>query len=342
MMNLHLMSPRRNIFRWLAISLSCGICILRTPHSVQAQSVWQQASRNTDQQLAQAAYDRAISDGDDALVKALSGEQPRVKRAKAFYVAINFYRAAALAQPTDTAPYLRISHALEQVWIQCETDKVPWCLKQQSFFSTKAGRELADVFGTLQQLSPNDVRVNNLANSMAVIFTRLHTPADLARAAELYQRTLQQEPEDATAKSNLAEVYMMMQQLDRAIELYRDVVAKSGDTSTVIGLAVAMDRSGQPKAARRLLSRLTEDNVNLWENAIAGGDTFYVPEGEVHYYRALIAEVRGDAKSAEQLWTQFIASGANPAFAATAAANRKALSTQHKQPSQLAPATDGF
>jgi hypothetical protein len=55
------------------------------------------------------------------------------------------------------------------------------------------------------------------------------------------------------------------------------------------------------------------------------GDTFFVPEGEKHYYFALSDEAFGFDEEAIDNWKRFIASGAHPQYQPRAKAHLEAL-----------------
>jgi tetratricopeptide (TPR) repeat protein len=288
--------------------------------------LWSTAGAALEDQVKQQTFSQAMADGDSTMLLALRTKLDAASRRRQFYQALSYYRSAIAVRPEQPEPRLRITQALIHAVINCYRDNV-WCIGDKSVFREDVAREVASHFSVLRRIAKNDVRVIDLGNDMKTIFTRLNTDKDLTAAIELYREQLLLEPDDVENKSNLAEIMMMNNHLEEAIDQYRAVVATSGDTSSVLGLAVAMDRAGQRAGARRLISKLTADNIEYWENSIAEDRTFYVPDGEVYYYQALIAEVAGYPELARRLWNAYLASGAHPVFAPRVRENLKHLSS---------------
>ena len=148
-------------------------------------------------------------------------------------------------------------------------------------------------------------------------------------------RTLSVE-EKATVVSNRAEAQMRLGNLDDAIVGYRDAIALArtgrylliSDVLARWGLAVALDRSGDPTGAAReagLAAQLDQGQAGRWPaGSIIGNDfgegvvVFFVPDYEKFYYLGLgmvehakqTADPRGAAGlwgKAELLWAQYIA-----------------------------------
>ena len=98
----------------------------------------------------------------------------------------------------------------------------------------------------------------------------------------------------STTMANLAETYMMLGDLDRAIAAYESVRRLGSDASATFGLAVALDRDGQGVRARELARGVGLDGFELYKTRVEQtGEIFYVPEGERYYYFALVEEALG-------------------------------------------------
>src|SRR5207237_10576866 len=100
-------------------------------------------------------------------------------------------------------------------------------------------------------------------------------------------------------RGNRAESYMMIGDIDKAIPYYKEALQYTSDTSAYYGLAVAYDREGEGAKARQIIKDLGDDAYNGWETKVAISETFYVPAGEVYYYRALAAAAPGNPADAD-------------------------------------------
>jgi tetratricopeptide (TPR) repeat protein len=137
--------------------------------------------------------------------------------------------------------------------------------------------------------------------------------------------------------ANLAEVLMADGRLPEAEARYRDAIAVAGSETTgerrsrsqdialaYYGLAVALDRDGQPSAAREAIARaLAQDpgGAVLKVATIPNRDLFFVPDGDVYYYLGLAAEVEGRAMDAEAAFREFLARRPDSRWAGAATAH---------------------
>ena len=109
---------------------------------------------------------------------------------------------------------------------------------------------------------------------------------------------------------NLAELHMASGNLENAIIFYQQAVSAGGGAPLRVGLAVALERSGRPDdAAEHLLRAVVDDPSGdfLDEEGV-----FFVPDGDVYLYRALVTLGRGDSEGALAALDAF---GATPAAA---------------------------
>ena len=127
---------------------------------------------------------------------------------------------------------------------------------------------------------------------------------------------------DPAVYANFGEVLMADGRLTDAVARYRDAIAAASDMATgdkrarsqdlalaYYGLAVALDRDEQPAAAREMMERaLAHDPAAavLKIASQAGGDLFFVPDGDVFYYLGLAAEVEGRGVDAEAAFREFL------------------------------------
>jgi tetratricopeptide (TPR) repeat protein len=127
-------------------------------------------------------------------------------------------------------------------------------------------------------------------------------------------------PSKAVMLLNLAEAEMHLGNLPEAVARYRESVQVSGQLSglrgtdetyvlAVWGLAVALDRAGDPQASREQTKLATEMDVG--ERTIGGGtNVFFVPAYERDWYLALAqmlhAEEAPSAREALEAWTRAV------------------------------------
>jgi len=141
-------------------------------------------------------------------------------------------------------------------------------------------------------------------------------------AAVAYAAVVADGTADSAVYSNFAEVLMAAGRLPDAEARYRDAISAANDLGVgdrrerahelalaYYGLAVALDRDEQPAAARETMLRaLAHDPTAavLKVASAAGGDLFFVPEGDVLYYLGLAAEAEGRDGDAQAAFRDFL------------------------------------
>jgi len=155
---------------------------------------------------------------------------------------------------------------------------------------------------------------------LGIVRTRL---GRYREAAAAYAAVVADGAADAAVYANFAEVLMAAGRLPDAVARYRDAISAATDLGigdrrervhelalAYYGLAVALDRDDQPVAAREAMLRALENDPTaavLKIASTAGGDFFFVPEGDVLYYLGLAAEAEGRDGDAEAAFREFIA-----------------------------------
>ncbi len=115
--------------------------------------------------------------------------------------------------------------------------------------------------------------------------------------------------------SNAAELMMAVGRLDEAIVGYEQAIdLDSTESLGFYGLAVALDRDGQWEKAKAAMSNaVIRDRQGM---RLDDPDVFFVPDGDVHYYKALSAQVRGDKKTAISEYRLFLSETVDTKYAA--------------------------
>lgn len=325
----------------LATVLGAAAALVAAP--AHAERFWDAAARTADERAADATARAAIEDGDHQLIKAADPESVMADRERLRLggLAIAAYEAALAAQPGDVqlraeAAY-RAGAARFALQVECKGTFAiaPTCRGSRA----AAAETVLARWHEFTDLAPLDTRATPLLFERALLHTRmllLGTDAPtrhLQAAADDYQARIDREVSSGrdltTITGNLAETYMMLGDLDRAIAAYETVQRLGSDASQTYGLAVALDRDGQGMRARALARRAGLQAYEGYVQRVEDiGEIFYVPEGEKYYYFALVEEALGLDTSALAHWDQFLASGAYPQFAERARTNRAAVAAR--------------
>jgi len=164
--------------------------------------------------------------------------------------------------------------------------------------------------------APSHPSVSEAWFSLAVSFARLGRTEEEIRA---YDEWLAREPsakDRAVGYSNQAEGYMAAGKLHEAVRGYRRAVDLAHDNALAHwGLAVALDRSGNPAGAlREAAAALTYDPD---AKQLGSPNVFFVPARDRFWYRALGAMARAQSapddalrslwwERATLLWQQYL------------------------------------
>jgi tetratricopeptide (TPR) repeat protein len=141
------------------------------------------------------------------------------------------------------------------------------------------------------------------------------------------------------AYANSGEILMALGRLPEAEDRYREAIRLEGQTAAgrehdenlalaYYGLAVALDRDEQPGAAREAAARALElDGKMALIEPGRDDDTgiFFVPAGDVHYYRAVALTVLGRPREAGDAFQRFAAEQPRGRWGARVAAHLAAL-----------------
>jgi tetratricopeptide (TPR) repeat protein len=309
-----------------AIASTLTLAVAAT--GVRADSVWDEATTDVDAEQAKFSYQRNLEAGNEDVQLAVSELDPKRKRSHVLH-ALAAYRNSIAAMPDEPEAHYRLGIAEYTFMLAC---KQAWALCDPDNPDPQVLRDVVDHWHRFTDLAPLDTRGNALLFPRAILHTKLATKADFLLAVADYEELIDRhDGDDITARgtdntlSNLAETYMMVDRLDDAIETYDRANALGGDISTVYGLAVALDRDGQGTRARQVIAKLGLEAFTDFEANVAAGQTFFVPEGEVYYYRALVEEALGLPQQAIIHWDLYIRSGAHPQYQPRAKHNRDAL-----------------
>ncbi|HEV7557417.1 MAG TPA: tetratricopeptide repeat protein [Kofleriaceae bacterium] len=318
--------------------------------------VWQRALSDDS---AQVEYDNKIGIG-DALAKQADTESiTSAEKKRMVEQAVKAYDDAAKAKPHDGEPYFRIGMLLYSFYFQeCSTNRQLRSLVAPSplcsvAFNVPIAERIITAWDAFEQRAPLDPRVTppprvegmNLLFERAILHTRIATKPHLEAAARDYERILRRSDgltdDLEIVWNNLAETYMMLGDLDSAIDGYKKALRAGGGVGAAYGYAVALDRDDNPEQAAEVIN---SQSPHAWIEFMAGVQAhaiFYVPAGEEHYYFALVEETQGEIDEAIAEWRAFIASGAHPEYQPRAKAHIEALlKKQHNRPRPPAPIDD--
>jgi tetratricopeptide (TPR) repeat protein len=322
--------------------------------------VWQRAlDPKASDELASTVYEREMRDGDDQVTLAAGRSiSLRVMR-EHVQSALTAYNNAAIARPTRAEPYFRIGDLIHSFYLDNCIDQphlniAPSPLRDCSradvldLHMAEAALDAWDAAETREPLHPRFTADFGGAFLFrrAVLHTRLATKAHLQKALLDYQRILSRADPTEPSRlddiwgnvwTNLAETQMMLGDLDTALTSYREAWQYTKIASIAYGFAVALDRGSRGQAALSTIIAQGEDSYEAFNQSISRGDTFYVPRGEIHYYRALIEEAWGREERAIEYWREYIASGAHPEFQPRAQAHLDALIAKRRAAGRPVP-----
>jgi len=317
----------------LAVALACVLGIRAAAANPAPGGVWAQASESADDELARVSYDEAMLAGDDHVSLAVKERGMQTRRRMVERAAAS-YETASRARPAAAEPHFRAAAVLDAFLVDCRRDEAPLC-RDDSEVGRDVGERIIAHWDAFTRLAPLDPRVTDeVLLDRAILHTKLATEAHWIAATADYEEVLHRMRDDARTDAifsmrgrramvlgNLAETYMMLGDLDRAIETYRASLRFDPDTSRMFGLAVALDRDEQRAEAWRVLQLQGGDALGDLVRDIVSRRVFFVPEGEAEYYLALGAEWSGDDVAAIEHYEAFLVSKAHPRFALRARTN---------------------
>jgi tetratricopeptide (TPR) repeat protein len=109
----------------------------------------------------------------------------------------------------------------------------------------------------------------------------------------------------AISYTNAAELLMALGRLDEAITYYRaGQEHNTGDALVFYGLAVAYDRDGQWENAKQAMIEAIQRDRS--DTRLEEPGVFFVPDGDLYYYRALRSHVSGDETEARASYRKFL------------------------------------
>jgi tetratricopeptide (TPR) repeat protein len=293
-------------------------------------SVWDRATVDVDEEAARFDYERNLEAGDEDVQLAVSDSEARSKRRHVMH-ALAAYRAAIAAKPDEPEAHYKLGVAEYTFLLACDNRHTVSLLCDPDNPDPAVMEDVVAHWHKFTELAPLDSRGFALLFPRAILHTKLATKDHFLLAIADYEAILDRRegsqigPADDTTLSNLAETYMMVDRLDDAIATYERAAAIGADTSTLYGLAVALDRDGQGTRARRIIADQGKDAFEQFQASVAIGRTFFVPEGEAYYYLALVNEALGLNQQAIIHYDLFLRSGAHPQYQARAKHNRDAL-----------------
>lgn len=291
------------------------------------ETVWDRAVADPEVTAARDRYARAMADGDEE-VELIAANMMWSDRHHHLTRALASYRDAVIALPDEPEGHYRLASVEFTYFLACR-ELTPVCDPANP--DPGAMRDVVDHLDAFTRLAPLDVRGTAILFQRAILHTKLSTRDDLLAAIADYEAYIDRSEGDgrsadlATPLANLAETLMMVGRLDDSIAAYERATALGGDVSTMYGMAVALDRDGQRTRARQIAAAQKLPGYEEFQAKVANGDTFFVPEGEVYYYFALVEEALGMTQQAIVHWDLYLRSGAHPEYVPRAKKNRDAL-----------------
>ncbi len=277
---------------------------------------WPATAAKTIAAQERATYWRELRRGDRYALQAT--EVSPLQRKALVGQAQKAYELAIAAQPQRGEPHYRLGELLYNHY-----------LTGQRLFSRRAAEQVIEHWLAFERLEPLDPRVTSVLFERALLRTRLATDDDLRAGIADYETLIRRtdlnalEPELASIwLGNLAEMYMMVGDLDASVSLYQRSMTYFAKASNAFGLAVALDRDGQGAKAREVMLTYADGSgFRQFQRDLREGEIFFVPPGEELYYLALGFEATGAYREAIVHYRKFIASGAHPQFQARARDN---------------------
>jgi tetratricopeptide (TPR) repeat protein len=319
----------------LVATLAAVVALSLAADARAGSDLWSRATEGADDEQIRHTYDENMRLGDELTVLASSDAARGGDRRRVVLRAILAYENAAQARPDAAEPHYRAGMVIHAFFIECDR---PTTLCNPVRAPQREMTRMLDHWAAFERLAPLDPRIDgHFLFARAILHTRVGTPEHIELALADYAKILARGDlaagaplrtpfEDwSVAYSNMAETYMMLGRLDEAIPAYREALRFRSDTGQYYGLAVALDRDEQGAQAREIMVALGRHAFEAFQQSVALGETFYVPEEERYYYFALAAEALGQIDQAITFWDLYVRSGVYPQYQARARANRDAL-----------------
>lgn len=167
--------------------------------------------------------------------------------------------------------------------------------------------EAISAYETARELDavPDDA----VAFELGILYSKL---GQFDRATSEYDRLIGNEAPDhrrSVALANSAEAAMALGRLDDAIDRYRRAIDLApGDADArlgaVWGLAIAFDRDEQIAMAQETGQQARR--LDPAASYLSKSGVFFIPEGDIHYYRAFAEELAGRYGPAYSEWKRFL------------------------------------
>ncbi len=176
----------------------------------------------------------------------------------------------------------------------------------------------------------------------------------LDQALASYDRHLRSGTPQAIAYTNSGEILMALGRLGEAAGRYREAIRLEERAPTgrqrdeglalgLYGLGVALDRDDQEVAAREAIARAAslDPRLRLLDPEGGSGDVFFVPPGDLHYYRGLALRVLARREEAIEAFRRFAQEVPRSRFLARAQAHLRALAGGPPAPEGVLPPAAG-
>jgi len=263
---------------------------------------YQSATSRRGAHLSRALLEQLLEDGPE--------QDPKALRARALKRAEALFKAAVAASPGRARGHLYLGLARWQLGFSGMT--------RQGAGRASAVAQMKQAVASIERARTMDAALLQsypVAWKMAIARTSL---GELEKAVLEYDRaervlatseasTLERRRRRASLLGNTAECLMGLGRLDEAIQRYQEALTLGVYSDAVIhhwGLAVAYDRDEQLTKsmahARRAVARDRKMSI------LSSEDVFFVPDGEVYYYRALGHMALGQMDAARRQLRKFV------------------------------------
>lgn len=304
----------------LAVTLLFGGAARGEAFSWEAQGEYDEAMQRADALLARAA--KASRHAEALVEPEVQAERRRKLRAARRLVleAADAYEKAAAMAPERAEPHFRAAEGLYAVLIDGHEGAIR---------DEHPALRAIEHWKRFIELAPDDPRIEDVLFRRSITRTKLGGTARYRAGLEDYRAELRLvDPEDAwhmaLILSNTAELLMALGELDSAIEHYEQALdLKPHDALYGYGLAVALDRDGQKQRAYEVMLRYVSAASRDRFPALSRNNVFFIPEGDIEYYRALGYEALGQWRAAASHYRMYLTYQGGSRYAARAKQNLK-------------------